>query len=150
MASGMPIARSLAEVDTARRRDQTGADLMIASASVGGGEREVELVAPEIHCAGCIARIERAEAWLKQHPGDAALLLTLGRLCAGRSLWGKAQSYLEASLAIEPTFSGHLAAGRLQESLGNAEAARRHYRESLELALAQLKQVTGGRRRVPI
>lgn len=60
MASGMPIAHSLAEVDTARRRDQRGADLMIASASVGGGEREVELVAPEIHCAGCIARIERA------------------------------------------------------------------------------------------
>ena len=55
-------------------------------------------------------RIERAESWLKQHPGDAALLLTLGRLCADRALWGKAQSYLDASLAIEPTYSAHLAA----------------------------------------
>ncbi len=60
MASGMPIALSLAEDDVARRRAKAGADLMIASAPIDGGEREVELVAPEIHCAGCIARIERA------------------------------------------------------------------------------------------
>ena len=100
-------------------------------------------------CEGgdAVKRIERAEAWLKQHPGDAALLLTLGRLCADRGLWGKAQSYLEASLAIEPTHSAHFAAAQLQERLGNADAARRHYRESLGLALVQLKAATGGRRR---
>ena len=92
---------------------------------------------------------ERAEAWLKRHPHDAALLLTLGRLCADQDLWGKAQSYLDASLAIEPSWSAHLAAARLQERLGNAESARRHYRECLDLALEQLKVVSGGRRRVP-
>jgi len=104
----------------------------------------------ECESGDTVKRIERAEAWLKQHPGDAALLLTLGRLCADQGLWGKAQSYLEASLAIEPTHSAHLAAARLQERLGNADAARGHYRESLDLALAQLKAVTGGRRRVPL
>jgi len=115
-------------------------------------EWDSELVALYAECEGgdAVRRIERAESWLKQHPGDAALLLTLGRLCADRALWGKAQSYLDASLAIEPTYSAHLAAARLQESLGNPDAARRHYRESLDLALAQLKQVTGGRRRVPL
>jgi len=97
-----------------------------------------------------VKRIERAETWLKEHPRDAALLLTLGRLCADRGLWGKAQSYLEASLAIEPTHSANLALARLNERLGNADAARRHYRESLDLALAQLKRVTGGRRRAPL
>jgi len=65
-------------------------------------------------------------------------------------LWGKAQSYLEASIAVEPTYTAHLALARLQEKLGNAEAARRHHRESLELALAQLGAVTGGRRRTPL
>jgi Flp pilus assembly protein TadD len=35
----------------------------------------------------------------------------------------------------------------LHERLGNSDAARRHYRESLELAVSQLKQITGGRRR---
>lgn len=111
-----------------------------------------DLVALYAECEGgdIVKRIERAEAWLKLHPGDAALLLTLGRLCADRGLWGKAQSYLEASLAIEQTFSAHLAAARLQEQLGNADAARRHFRESLELVLGQLKTATGGRRRTPL
>ena len=32
-------------------------------------------------------------------------------------------------------------------TLGNAEAAGRHYRQALDLALAQLRAATGGRRR---
>lgn len=111
-----------------------------------------DLVGLYAECEGgdTVKRIERAETWLKRYPDDAALLLTLGRLCAGQALWGKAQNYLDASLAIEPSCSAHLAAARLQEKLGNADAARRHYRESLDLALAQLKTVTGGRRRTPL
>ncbi|HXF66249.1 MAG TPA: heme biosynthesis protein HemY, partial [Burkholderiales bacterium] len=108
-----------------------------------------ELVALYAECDGgeARARIERAEQWLKSHPRDAALLLTLGRLCARQELWGKARSYLDASIAIEPTYSAHLAAAQLEERLGNAESARRHYRESLDLALAQLRAASGGRRR---
>lgn len=111
-----------------------------------------ELVGLYAECEGgdALKRIERAETWLRAHPNDAVLLLTLGRLCGEQALWGKAQSYLEASIAIEPTYSAHLAAARLHERLGNADAARRHYRESLDLALAQLKTVTGGRRRTPL
>ena len=85
-------------------------------------------------------QIERAESWLAQQPKDAALLLTLGRLCSRQALWGKSQSYLEASLSVEPTYVAHLELARLHEKLGNAEAARRHYRESLELALVRLKE----------
>ena len=97
-----------------------------------------------------VARIERAESWLKQHPEDAVLLLTLGKLCAQMELWGKAQSYLDASVAVESTWSAHLALAQLNERLGNVEAARKSYRESLGLALAQLRAVTGGRRRMPL
>jgi len=115
-------------------------------------EWDSDLAGLYAECEGgeAVKRIERAEAWLKQHANDAVLLLTLGRLCAAQELWGKAQSYLDASLAVEPTHSAHLAAARLQEHLGNAEAASRHYRESLDLALAQLKAATGGRRRTPL
>ncbi len=115
-------------------------------------EWDSELVGLYAECEGgdTLKRIERAEGWLKLHPGDALLLLTLGRLCARQELWGKAQSYLEASIAIEPTYSAHLALAQLQEKLGNADAARRHHRESLELALAQLRATTGGRRRTPL
>jgi HemY protein len=87
-----------------------------------------------------VRQIERAESWLGHHPGDAALLLALGRLCARQGLWGKAQSYLEASISVEPTYGGHFELARLHEKLGNADAARRHYRESLELALIKLKE----------
>jgi len=115
-------------------------------------EWDSDLVSLYAECEGgdTVKRIERAEQWLKTHPRDAGLLLVLGRLCASRELWGKAQSYLEASLAVEPTHSAHLVSARLHERLGNAEAARRHYRESLDLALARLRAATGGRRRTPL
>ena len=97
-----------------------------------------------------LRRIERAETWLQRQPRDAVLLLTLGRLCARQGLWGKAQSYLEASVAIEPTHTALFALAQLQEKLGNAEAAHRHSRDSLELAVGQLRQLTGGRRKTPL
>jgi len=111
-----------------------------------------DLAALYADCAGpdVVRQIERAENWLKTNPRDAVLLLVLGKLCTQQQLWGKAQSYLEASLSVEPTYSAHLALAGLQERLGNPDAARRHYRESLELASAQLKQMAGGRRRMPI
>jgi HemY protein len=83
--------------------------------------------------------IEKAERWLQAQPRDAALLLTLGKLCARQGLWGKAQSYLEASIAVDPTWSAQLALARLHEKLGNAEAAHRHARESLDLVIARLQ-----------
>lgn len=115
-------------------------------------EWDSELVGLYAECEGAeaVRQIERAENWLRHNPRDAALLLTLGRLCAQQELWGKAQSYLEASIAVEPTYSAHLALAQLHDRLGNADAVHRHYRESLELAVNQLKQLTGGRRRTPL
>jgi HemY protein len=115
-------------------------------------EWDSELIGLYAECDGgdTRARIERAEGWLKHYPEDAVLLLTLGRLCAQQELWGKAQSYLDASIAIEPTYTAHLELARLHERLGSTEAARRHQRESLELALTQLRTVTGGRRRAAV
>ena len=97
-----------------------------------------------------LRRIERAEGWLKSYPRDAVLLLALGRLCSAQELWGKAQSYLEASIAVEPTYSAHFALAALNGKLGNTEAAQNHYRQSLTLALSQLEAASGGNRRVPI
>jgi HemY protein len=92
-------------------------------------------------------RLERAEQWLKSHPKDAVLLLTLGRLCAHQGLWGKARSYLDASLSIEPTHSAHLELARLREREGQVEQAAAHYKKALDVTLGQLKQHAGGRRR---
>jgi HemY protein len=96
-----------------------------------------------------LKRIERAERWLKAHPDDAGLLLALGRLCSQQGLWGKAQSYIEASIAIAPTHAAHLAAARLNEHVGNPEAARDHYRQGLQAALERLERVRRGNEERP-
>ena len=95
-------------------------------------------------------QLQQAEKWLKNHPQDPVLLLVLGRLCAHEELWGKAQSYLEASLSLEPTHSTHLELARLFEKTGRHEEATAQYRQALEQTLPRLKQATGGRRRAVI
>jgi HemY protein len=78
------------------------------------------------------SRIEKAERWLLDHPGDARLLLALGRLCVRAELWGKAQNYLEASLSFEPRRESHLALARLFDRLGKGADANRHFRMAAE------------------
>ena len=133
-----PIAAAAAQCYIALDRRQDAQSIIEASLEAAW---DSELVALYPYASGrdIVRQIERAERWLGAHPRDAALLLALGRLCARQELWGKAQSYLEASLSVEPTYSGHVELARLHERVGNSDAARRHYRESLELALAALK-----------
>jgi HemY protein len=80
-----------------------------------------------------VKQIERAEKWLPAHAKDPALLLALGRLCARQELWGKAQSYIEASLAVESTRDAHLALAQLLEKMNKADEACKHYRQSLAM-----------------
>ncbi|MDP2752516.1 MAG: heme biosynthesis HemY N-terminal domain-containing protein [Rhodocyclaceae bacterium] len=91
--------------------------------------------------AGCeggdvLSRLAHAEKWLTQHPTDANLLFALGCLCRQKQLWGKAQHYLEASLAAslatneshEPSRLTHLELARLFDAIEQPEEANRHYR----------------------
>jgi HemY protein len=81
-----------------------------------------------------LPQIERAEGWLREHARDPALLLALGKLCMRQGLWGKAQSYIEASLALEPTHDGHMTLAALMEQIGKPQEAVAHFRRSAELA----------------
>lgn len=84
--------------------------------------------------ADALPQIERAEKWLREHARDPSLLLALGKLCMRQELWGKAQSYLEASLALEPTHDGHMTLAALMETIGKPQEAEKHFRRSAELA----------------
>jgi HemY protein len=84
--------------------------------------------------ADALPQIERAEKWLRAHARDPALLLALGKLCMRQALWGKAQSYIEASLALEPTHDGHMTFAALMEQIGKPQEAVAHFRRSAELA----------------
>lgn len=79
------------------------------------------------------ARIERAERWLREHPGDPQLLAALGRLCVAAELWGKAQNYLEASVSFGDSRSARLELARLAERDGRAAEAQKQFRRAGEL-----------------
>lgn len=83
-------------------------------------------------------QLQAAEGWLKQHPDDAGLLLTLGRLCLHSQLWGKAQDYLESSLTFQrhPETCTELA--RLQAQLGDLARSNSLYQEGLSLLDSRL------------
>jgi HemY protein len=112
-------------------------------------EWDSALVGLYAECLGSNVKkqLERAEVWLVEHPEDPVLLLVLGKLCAHQELWGKGQSYLDASLSIESRHSTHLELARLFERTGKPEEATAQYRKALEQTLPQLKLATGGRRR---
>ena len=78
-------------------------------------------------------RIERAERWLAERSRDPELLAALGRLCAQAELWGKARSFLEASLSFEESRGAHLELARLTEHLGQSADSQRHFRRAAEL-----------------
>jgi len=80
------------------------------------------------------ARIERAERWLLERSRDAQLLAALGRLCAQAELWGKARSFLEASLSFEESRAARVELARLAERLGQSDEAQRHFRRAAELS----------------
>lgn len=94
--------------------------------------------------ANAVPLIENAERWLATQPHDAPLLLTLGQLCARQGLWGKAQNYIDASIAIEATHTAHLAAAELRKRLGDTQAAERHTQRALDLALIALRERSAG------
>jgi HemY protein len=78
-------------------------------------------------------RIERGERWLATRNRDPELLATLGRLCAQAELWGKAKSFLEASLSFEESRAARLELARLAERLGQQADAQSHFRRAAEL-----------------
>ncbi|MFJ2429915.1 heme biosynthesis protein HemY [Pseudomonas sp. NPDC087804] len=78
-------------------------------------------------------QLQTAEGWLKEHPNDPSLLLTLGRLCLQTSLWGKARDYLESSLRVQrnPETCAELA--RLLAQLGDTDRSNQLFQEGLGL-----------------
>jgi HemY protein len=77
-----------------------------------------------------VAQIEQAEKWLKLHDRDAGLLLALGKLCMHQKLWGKAQSYIDASISLKPSRAAFETSGRLAELLGKNDEASRYYQQA--------------------
>ncbi|MCL6264180.1 heme biosynthesis HemY N-terminal domain-containing protein [Craterilacuibacter sp. RT1T] len=93
-------------------------------------------MAGQISAAQRISLMKEAEAWLKSRPRDHLLLFALGCLAQEQKLWGKAQSYLEASLSVTPTLQACAKLASLLFELEKPEAAERYRQQALEIALA--------------
>ena len=74
-----------------------------------------------------------AERLLKTHAREPVLLLTIGRLCRRLSLWGKAKSFLEESLAIQPGPEAYQELATLLEQQGDHAGAAECYQKGLTL-----------------
>ena len=79
-------------------------------------------------------QLEMVESWLNDHQQNPHLLLALGKMCTSLSFWGKAKSYLEASLAVNPMPQNFLRLARLlEEHMADSAAAQEYYRQGLHL-----------------
>jgi HemY protein len=58
----------------------------------------------------------------------------LGKISLRNELWGKARSYLEASIDLEPTAEAYRLLGALLERLDDPEGAALCYRKGIEVA----------------
>ena len=93
-------------------------------------------------------QLSTAEAWLKDHSDDPALLLSVGRLSLRNELWGKAKEYFEQAYSRNPNAELCFELGRLLNNMGEQTAAERYTREALQMqgqALPELPQPRLGR-----
>ncbi len=78
-------------------------------------------------------QLQHAEHWLKGRENNAVLLLALGRIAKRCELWGKARSYLEASLGNHEQAETYRELGQLLDRLDERDLAADCYRKGLLL-----------------
>ncbi|MBN1237736.1 MAG: heme biosynthesis protein HemY [Gammaproteobacteria bacterium] len=86
-----------------------------------------------IRASDTAKQLRQAETWLMDRPEDPALLLTAARLAMLGELWGKARSYVETSIAIDPSAESYAVYGDLLDRLGENDRAAVAFRSGLSL-----------------
>ncbi len=89
------------------------------------------------------AQLKQAEKWLDDYGQNEHLLLALGRICIRAKLWGKAQSYLEASIGVKPMPANCLMLAELMsDHLQQKDKASEYYQKGLKLSLSEAEQAS--------
>ena len=79
------------------------------------------------------SQLLQVEAWLKERPSNAPLLLAAGRLALHNKLWGKARDYFSSSLKIKGSPGAYAEMARLLAHLGEHERSTEYYQRGLLL-----------------
>jgi len=133
------IARAAARSFIALGGDREAVELLTKSLEREWNSELVELYA-ECRPADGAPQLEQGERWLAKHRDDSALLYALGVLCERAQLWGKAQTYFEASLAVEDSWRTRVALGELFARLGRVSDANAQLALALKLAIKELNR----------
>jgi HemY protein len=136
------IARAAAKSFLSLGGDVEAAGIL-ARAIERSWESDLVLLYAECRLGDPTRQLEQAERWLADHNQDPALLYALGTLCVRSQLWGKAQTYFEASLALDDSYRTHVALGELLARTGREGEANPHLAAALKLALAELERGRG-------
>ncbi|MFV1983398.1 MAG: heme biosynthesis HemY N-terminal domain-containing protein [Thiohalomonadales bacterium] len=96
-------------------------------------KEDIMLLFGDVESSTPVAQLEFAEKFLKQHEKNHSLLLSLGKLSKRCELWGKARSYLEASIGIKPQRETYRELGELLEQLGEENKAAACFKDGLFL-----------------
>ena len=123
------VARQIAIALDGAGDGQLAADLL-ADALDENWEPRLIAAFGALRAAESMRCIERCERWLATRPGDAALLLALGRHCRSAALWGAAQRYLQQSLSSAPGPEAWRELALMFESTERAGEAASAWREA--------------------
>ena len=78
------------------------------------------------------------ERWLEQRPGNAAVLITAGRVALKARLWGKAQGFFEAAANSSQSATALAELSRLYQALGDSSKAMKTFEKRLEKLQGEL------------
>jgi HemY protein len=112
-------------------RDHPAAEKILRDLIDGNADPVATRLYGDLVLADPLAPLERAETWLRKRPDDAELLASCARLCLRAELFGKARSYLEASIARRPNQENSLILADLLEQMGEHTRAADCLRQSV-------------------
>ncbi len=94
-------------------------------------DEQLVVVYGEVESSDTAKQLVVAQNWLKDRAQDAALNLTVGRLCLMNEKFEQAREYFEASLRLQPTDAVYGELGRLCVALGDERRGTEYLLNSL-------------------
>ncbi len=131
-------ARALCDCD-----DHNNAEQVVKKAMGAQWSAELATLYGNIETDAPKKQLAVAESWLQSRGDDSSLLIACARLAMRSELWGKARSYLESSLSIDPKPLAYQLYGELLTQLGETDSAAAAFRQGLAL-------MTGGVNLTPV
>jgi len=108
------------------------AEILIRNQLSNSWNDELALLYSNLAIGDAAKQLETAETWLHGQSRNAVLLLVLGKLCLNCKLWGKARSYFDSSIGIQPTAEAYLKLAELLDSkMDEHEEAQKMYQQGL-------------------